>query len=166
MEQEPAAIKLRPAQPQDVPLIVDMITGMAKYEKLEDQLEVDSERLHNCLFENNPTPKAIVASLNGTMAGYAIYFFNFSTFLGKKGVFLEDLYVKAEYRGKGIGNRLFLAVAKIARDENCGRMEWTALDWNEPALKFYDARGAKTLDDWKILRLTEGGIEALANQAG
>jgi len=143
-----------------------MITGMAKYEKLEDQLEIDSERLHNCLFENNPTPKAIVATLHGTVAGYAIYFFNFSTFIGKKGVYLEDLYVKGEYRGRGIGNRLFLAVAEIARDENCGRMEWTALDWNEPALKFYESRGAKALDDWKILRLTESGIGALTRKTG
>ena len=164
MERESADIELRPAQPKDVPSIVEMIKGMAKYEKLEDQLEIDSERLLNCLFEENPIPKAIVATLDGTTVGYAIYFFNFSTFLGKKGVYLEDLYVDRAYRGTGIGNRLFMKVAEVARDENCGRMEWTALDWNEPALEFYDSRGAKILEDWKILRLTESGIEALVGQ--
>lgn len=162
MKQPSAAIELRTAQPRDVPFIVKMIEGMAQYEKLESQLEIDSERLGNSLFEDNPTPRAIVATLNGILVGYAIYFFNFSTFLGKKGVFLEDLYVECEYRGTGIGSKLFLKVAEIARNENCGRMEWTALDWNEPALRFYDSRGAQILEDWKILRLNESAIAALA----
>ena len=164
MEKQLAEIELRAAKPQDVPSIMEMIKGMAKYEKLEDQLELDSERLHNSLFEENPVPRAIVATMDGTTVGYAIYFFNYSTFLGKKGVYLEDLYVEREYRGTGIGNSLFLKVAEIARDENCGRMEWTALDWNEPALKFYHSRGAKVLEDWKILRLTERGLQDLASK--
>ena len=164
MEQQSADFALRPAQPKDVPSIVEMIKGMAKHEKLEDQLELDSERLLNCLFEENPIPKASVATLDGTTVSYAIYLFNFSTFLGKKGTFLEDLYVAREYRGTGIGNRLFMKVAEVARDENCGRMEWTALNWNQPALEFYNSRRAKILEDWKILRLTESGIEAVAGQ--
>ena len=163
MESPSDDIKLRPAQPKDVPQIVDMIKGMAKYEKLEHQLKIDEERLNNCLFGENPIPRSIVATLDGTVVGYAIYFFNFSTFLCKKGLYLEDLYVENAYRGTGIGNRLFLKVAQIASNENCGRMEWTALDWNEPALKFYQARGATVLEDWKVLRLSENDIKALVD---
>lgn len=155
---------VRPARPSDVNSILELIRGIAEYEKLTHQLEIDESRLHQSLFGDNPVPRALVAESKGSVVGYAIYFYNYSTFIGKPGIYLEDLYVDPDYRGKGHGNALFKTVAKIAYDEDCGRMEWMALDWNEPALEFYRERGAQLLDEWRLLRFTRPELEALAAQ--
>ncbi len=158
-------VEIRAAQESDVAPIMEMIRGIAEYEKLTHQLEITEESLHESLFGDNPTPHALVATLAGQTVGYAIYFYNFSTFLGKRGLYLEDLYVESEYRGKGVGNLLFKSVAQVAYDEGCGRMEWVALDWNTPALDFYQAKGADMLDEWRLHRLTRDGLEALTGSS-
>ena len=160
--QDPA---IRQATPSDVPRIIELIRGIAEYEKLTHQLEIDEARLHESLFGENPVPRALVATSGDRTIGYAIYFYNYSTFIGKPGIYLEDLYVEPDYRSRGFGNALFSRVAKIARDEDCGRMEWMALDWNEPALNFYKERGAKCLDEWRLLRFTEDDLKRLAENA-
>lgn len=147
-------IAIRTAVESDVNRIMEMIRGMAKYEKLTHQLEIDESALRSSLFSDNPVPHALVAEIDDRVVGYAIYFFNFSTFLGKNGLYLEDLYVDTEHRGKGVGDLLFRSVANIAHTENCGRMEWVALDWNTPALEFYKAKGAQNLDEWRLHRLS------------
>ncbi|MEM9159902.1 MAG: GNAT family N-acetyltransferase [Verrucomicrobiota bacterium] len=153
---------IRPASTDDVETILDLIRGIAEYENLTHQLEATTEKLQESLFGENPVAYALVAEDDSSgIVGYAIYFYNFSTFLAQKGIYLEDLYVKPEYRGKGWGKKLFTAVAKIAYDQNCGRMEWMALDWNDPALEFYRAQGASLLEEWRLLRFLRPELEKL-----
>ncbi len=163
MSDSESQIEIRPAQPNDVPRLVAMIRGIAEYEKLTHQLQVDESTLNESLFGSNPVPRALVGTINSVIVGYAIYFYNFSTFIGSPGIHLEDLYVDTKYRGSGLGTALFKQVAKIAHDENCGRMEWMVLDWNKPALDFYNCQGARLLEEWRLLRLTRPELEALAN---
>ncbi|OUW15927.1 MAG: hypothetical protein CBD18_07955 [Opitutales bacterium TMED158] len=155
---------VRSARPRDVNRILEMIRGIAEYEKLAHQLETDESRLHESLFGENPVPRALVAEHEGFLVGYAIFFYNYSTFVGRPGIYLEDLYVDVNYRGKGYGNALFKAVTRIAYDENCGRMEWVALDWNDSALEFYRERGAQQLDEWRLLRFARPELEALVDK--
>lgn len=155
-------LEIRPARPEDVPSIIKMIREIAAYEKLSHQLEIDEDSLNESLFGNRPIPRAIVAISAGQVIGYAIYFYNYSTFMGRPGIYLEDLYVQDNYRGKGFGDALFKRVAQIAYEENCGRMEWVALKWNKPALDFYQLRGAKQLDEWSVHRFTHEDIKILA----
>lgn len=157
------AIKIRKAEPGDVEAIIRMINGMASYEHLEHLVEITEEKLQESLFCEKPVAFALVATDEaGEVRGYAIYFYTYSTFIGKPGIYLEDLYVDVEYRGQGYGNALFMEVARTAKREDCGRMEWMALDWNEPALNFYKAKGAKVLDEWKLLRLTKSELAEIA----
>ena len=153
---------IRAAQPEDVARIIAMIRGMAEYEKLTHQLQIEEATLTSSLFSDNPVPRALVATSEDYVVGYAIYFYNYSTFIGKPGIYLEDLYVDIDYRGKGYGDALFKRVANIAHEENCGRMEWMALDWNTPALEFYKSRGAVKLEEWRLLRFTEDELNTLA----
>ena len=155
-------MKTRAAIPEDVPRIISMIRGIAAYEKLSHQLEINEVSLQESLFGKNPVPRALVALSENKIVGYAIFFYNFSTFIGRPGIYLEDLYVEPDYRGKGFGDALFQSVAKIAYDENCGRMEWVALGWNELALNFYKSRRAKRLDDWRLLRFDRDDLKNLA----
>ncbi len=160
---EEEAMAIKQAESSDVPAIMEMIKGIAEYENLTHQLEVTEERLEGQLFCENPVARALVATENGIHVGYAIFFYNFSTFIGKPGIYLEDLYVKPDYRGKGHGKALFLEVARIAHEEDCGRMEWMALDWNEPALDFYKQQGANLMDEWRLLRFNRDDLERIAN---
>lgn len=145
---------IRYATKEDVLIILDLIKGIADYEKLLDQVEANPELLEQELFvENNA--KVLLAFYDNQPVGFALFFHNFSTFKGKKGLYLEDLFVKPDFRGKGIGNDLFNRLISIAKTSNCGRMEWVCLNWNEPAIDFYKKKKAIPLSDWTTFRLDE-----------
>ena len=149
-----SSCSIRAATEADAPLILDFIRGLAVYEKLAHEVVATEEALRATVFGLPPAAHVVIAEVNGQPAGFALYFFNYSTFLAKPGLYLEDLFVKPEYRGAGTGKALLLHLAKIANARGCGRMEWTVLDWNEPAIKFYDSLGARRMNEWKICRLT------------
>jgi GNAT superfamily N-acetyltransferase len=148
-------IKLRDATIEDVPLILDFIKELAVYEKLIDQVKTTEESLKESLFGNQKFAEVIIAELDDKPVGQALFFHNFSTFLGKPGIYLEDLYVRPAFRGKGIGKALLIRVIDIAKERKCGRVEWAVLDWNEPAINFYKNLNAVPMDEWTIFRLTE-----------
>src|SRR5690242_12691633 len=158
------ALDIRAATAADVPLILDFIRGLAEYERLLDQVEATEEHLRASLFPGTggtPAAHCVIGSVDGTPAGFALYFFNYSTFLARPGLYLEDLFVKPEHRGAGLGKALLLHLAALARERGCGRMEWAVLDWNEPAIGFYEAIGAKRLLDWQICRLDRETLAGL-----
>jgi len=145
---------IRVATPDDVPLLIQLVFELAEYERLSDTLTVDADRLQQHLFGPRPCIEAIIAEADGHPAGFALFFTNYSTFQCRPGLYLEDLYVRPAFRGQGLGRDLLLAVAKLAVERGCGRMEWAVLDWNEPAIGFYKSMGAHPLDDWTKYRLT------------
>ena len=153
---------LREAQPGDEGLVLSFIRQLAEYENLLDQVEADEATLRHSLFERKAA-HALIAEENGEPIGFALYFYNFSTFQGRHGLYLEDLFVKPEYRGKGYGSAMLAWLAKKAVDEDCGRFEWVCLDWNEPALKVYRRLGAQPQNQWVIQRLTGRELRDLAN---
>lgn len=155
------SLALRPAASADVPLILELIRGLAEYEKLLHEVEATEEKLRAQLFPANGRPPAecILAFVDQAPAGFALFFTNFSTFLAKPGLYLEDLFVKPEFRGRGIGKALLLHLAKLANARGCGRMEWTVLDWNQPAIEFYESLGAERKREWQICRLTGAALE-------
>ena len=164
-ESKPA---IRPATEDDVPLILEMVRGLAKYEKLLHEVVADEPTLKRHLF--GETPRAEVVFLcesdePGSEVGFALFFHNFSTFLGRPGIYFEDLFVRPEKRGCGYGQLLLAYLAKIALERDCGRLDWAVLDWNEPAIRFYRRLGAKMMSDWRVFRLTGEPLEALARQA-
>jgi GNAT superfamily N-acetyltransferase len=147
---------IRTAGPEDVPLILELIRGLAEYERMLDQVEATEERLHHTLFPADgsaPVAHCVLAHAGDVPAGFGLYFFNYSTFLAKPGLYLEDLFVKPELRGQGIGKALLLHLARLAKERDCGRMEWTVLDWNQSAIEFYESFGARRLHGWQICRL-------------
>lgn len=151
------ATALRPATRADIPLILELIHALASYEKLSSDVTATAAQLERTLFPSAAETSAahcVLAFTDEVPAGFALYFFNYSTFLAKSGLYLEDLFVKPEFRGAGVGKALLLHLAKIANARGCGRMEWSILDWNEPAKGFYRSLGAEQLDDWRIFRLT------------
>lgn len=153
-------MKIRKALPEDVPQILDFIKGIARYEKMENEVVATEEKLHEWLFEKE-VAEVVFAEQDGEPVGFALYFHNFSTFVGKAGIYLEDLYVFPEHRKKGYGKALFLHLAKTAIERGCGRMEWVCLNWNQPSIDFYRSMGAISLDEWKTYRLTEEALRAL-----
>jgi GNAT superfamily N-acetyltransferase len=157
--------RIRSAAPADVKLILGLIRELAEYEKLAHQVVATEADIRDSLFGPRPAAECLIAEFEGAPAGFALFFHNFSTFLGKPGVYLEDLYVKPELRGKGIGRKLLAHLAQLAVARGCGRFEWAVLDWNEPAIGFYRSIGARMLDDWKINRLTGEALERLAAEA-
>jgi len=154
--------EIRPARVEDVPVILELIRELATYERAPDEVAATEEQLVDVLFGERPAAEVLLAFEGKSPIGFAVFFHNFSTWLGRPGLYLEDLFVKPEKRGKGYGRALLVALAKIARDRACGRMEWAVLDWNEPAIKFYRALGAKPMDEWTVFRLTRDGIAELA----
>lgn len=145
---------IRTANENDVPAIFALIKELAEFEKLADQINTTENELRNTLFGEDRFVEILLAEFNGEIVGQALFFKNFSTFLGKPGIYLEDLYVKPEMRGKGIGKMLLDKIISIAKERNYGRVEWSVLDWNESAIDFYKKIGAKPLDDWTLFRLT------------
>jgi GNAT superfamily N-acetyltransferase len=160
--QRPENFQIRPARVQDVPVILQLIRDLATYERAPEEVTATEEQLVDVLFGERPAAEVLLALEGESPAGFAVFFHNFSTWLGRPGLYLEDLFVKPEKRGKGYGRALLVELAKIARDRGCGRMEWAVLNWNEPAIKFYRALGAKPMDEWTVFRLTREGIERLA----
>ena len=146
----------------EVPLLLELIRELAAFERLEHEVESTVECLETAFFGSPSVAGALLARCDGKLAGYAIYFFTFSSFVGRAGIWLEDLYVRPDFRKRGIGRKLIEAVAQIGADRNCGRFEWTALNWNEHALDFYDKLGARKMDEWILLRLNEAGLQRLA----
>ncbi|MDP5134710.1 GNAT family N-acetyltransferase [Rheinheimera baltica] len=159
-----AEIRLRLAEIHDVPAILNFIQGLAKYEKLSDQVVATEEKLTQTLFGDKRFAEVVIAEYQHQAAGFALFFHNYSTFLAKPGIYLEDLFVLTEYRGKGLGKALLSHLAKLAIERDCGRLEWSVLDWNQPAIDFYQAQGASMLHDWRINRVTGEQLIALAKQ--
>ena len=155
------AIKIRPAARADTPEILEFIRSLAEYERLAHEVEATEARIEETLFGGESCAHCVLAYAGDKAAGFAIYFHNYSTFLAKPGLYLEDLLVKPEFRGRGIGKALLLHLAGVARERGCGRMEWTVLDWNTPAIEFYRSIGAQLMDEWKLCRLTDGALENL-----
>lgn len=147
-------IIIRTAFEKDVAAIFSLIKELAEFEKLSDQIKTSEHELHKTLFGDDKFVEILLADYDGEIVGQALFFKNFSTFLGKPGIYLEDLYVKPEMRGKGIGKALLDKIIAIAKERNYGRVEWSVLDWNEPAIDFYKKIGAKPMGDWTIFRLT------------
>jgi GNAT superfamily N-acetyltransferase len=155
---------IREATPADTSAIFHLIEALADYEKLSHQVTGTPETLKKHLFGDRPYAEVIVAEVAEKVIGFALFFHNYSTFLTKPGIYLEDLFVLPDYRGKGIGKALLASVAKLAMARNCGRLEWSVLDWNEPAIEFYQRQGAAVLPDWRICRVTGTDLERLASQ--
>jgi len=162
LSQMTGTFRIRDASVADIPIILQLIRDLATYERAPNDVVATEEGLHEVLFGTEPSAKVVIAFENTEPVGFAVYFFNFSTWLGRPGLYLEDLFVKPEMRGRGYGRALLVHLAKIARDHNCGRMEWAVLTWNEPAIEFYKKLGAVSLDDWRVFRLTSDGIGHLA----
>jgi GNAT superfamily N-acetyltransferase len=158
--------QIRPARVEDVPIILELIRDLATYERAPHEVTATEEQLVDVLFGERPAAEVLLAFEGKLPVGFAVFFHNFSTWLGRPGLYLEDLFVKPEKRGKGYGRALLVELAKIACDRGCGRMEWAVLDWNEPAIKFYHALDAKPMDEWTVFRLTRDGIARLANSEG
>ena len=156
---------IRPAGPEDVGLVLGFIRELAAYEKLENEVVAEEATLSQQLFQKGRA-RAVIAEYRGEPVGFALYFFNFSTFQGRCGLYLEDLYLRPAVRGKGFGQRLFCYLAQVAVEEGCGRMEWWFLDWNTPSQGFYRRMGAQPMDDWTVWRLTREQLGALAKEGG
>src|SRR5947199_4291950 len=146
--------EIRPATVADVPIILQLIRDLATYERAPDEVTATEDQLVDVLFGERRAAEVLLAFEGTSPVGFAVYFYNFSTWLGRAGLYLEDLFVKPENRGKGYGRALLVELAKIARDRGCGRMEWAVLNWNEPAIKFYRALGAKRMEEWMVFDRT------------
>ena len=152
---------IRPAQAGDEKVIFDLICALARYEQLADQVSATPELLNEALFGATPTAEAVLAECCGEAVGFALFFQDFSTFLARPGLYLEDLYVRESMRGRGIGKALLLHLVGLARERGCGRMEWSVLNWNQPAIEFYQSLGAKPMDNWTVYRLDQAALAKL-----
>ncbi|MGL4423936.1 MAG: GNAT family N-acetyltransferase [Gemmataceae bacterium] len=157
--------RIRPATIDDIPVIIELIYALAEYEKLRHAVDLNPERLTHDLFGPRPYAEVLMAEAEKQPVGFALYFFNYSTFRGKPGIYLEDLFVKPEFRGQGLGKSLMLAVARRAVEFDCGRMEWSVLDWNQPSIDFYRSLGAVPMDEWTMYRLTEETLKQLITKS-
>jgi len=159
------SLSVRPAAASDVDLVLGFIRELAEYERLAHEVTATREHIHAALFGPRPYAEAVLGCIDGEPHGFALFFHNFSTFLGKPGLYLEDLYVRPSARGRGLGSYLLAWLAALALERGCGRFEWAVLDWNEPALKVYRALGARAPDDWTIQRVTGEALVQLAARA-
>lgn len=157
------SITIRMAVEDDLPLILELIQGLAEYERLRDQCVATEEKLRATLFGERPAAEVLIASLDDVPSGFALFFHNYSTFLAQRGVFLEDLFVRPEARGMGVGRSLLAALARLAIERDCGRLEWNVLDWNESAISFYTSLGAVPMEEWTTFRVTGSALDKLAN---
>ncbi len=158
-------LKIRPAQAKDVDAIFELILGLAAYEQLSDRVTGNANLLHSHLFGDRPVAEAIIAELGDLPIGFALFFPTYSTFLTQPGIHLEDVFVQPEYRRQGVGKALMTAIAKIAHDRGCGRLEWSVLEWNQNAIEFYQSLGATILPDWKTCRMTAETLAEIAVKA-
>jgi GNAT superfamily N-acetyltransferase len=155
-------IEIRNATIEDVPLILEFIKGLAEYEKLAHEVTATEDILTETLFGSRPAAEVVICNCDGIPAGFALFFHNYSTFLGRPGIYLEDLFVKPDFRGRGLGRALLVYLARLAVERDCGRFEWSVLDWNEPAIGFYKSLGAVPKDDWTIFRVSGDALTRLA----
>jgi GNAT superfamily N-acetyltransferase len=155
---------IRPGEPADVPIIAELIRGLARFEKLEDELTMTEERLASNLFGPHRYAETLIAEEAGESVGFALFFHNFSTFLAKPGIYLEDLFVVPEHRGVGVGRALLKELARLAVERDCGRLEWSVLDWNREAIAFYERLGAKPNSEWTVYRVTGEALTALGRE--
>ncbi len=162
----PTAFQIRPATPADVPLILSLIRELAVFERLAHEVVGTEDALTRHLFGPRPAAEVLLAFSGDTPAGFALFFQNFSTFLARPGIYLEDLFVRPEFRGQGLGRTLLQRLARLALERGCGRFEWAVLDWNENAIGFYKKLGAQVLEDWRICRVTGPALERLGADAG
>ncbi len=158
-------IRIEPATETDIPLILSFIKGLAEYERLPHEVEATEELLRDSLFGKRRYAETVIARLDGKPAGFALFFHNFSTFRGRPGLYLEDLFVLPHLRGKGIGKALLVYLAGIAVERKCGRFEWMVLEWNSQAIKFYESLGATVKDDWRLFRISGDALKKLANRS-
>lgn len=156
------AVSIRSATPADSGLILSFIRDLAEYEKLLDSVEADEAKIAGALFGEQPRAFCDIAEIDGEAVGFALWFYNFSTFVGRHGIYLEDLFVRPQARGAGAGKALLAHLARRCVDENLGRLEWSVLDWNAPSIAFYDSLGAAAMDEWIIRRLTGDALRRLA----
>ncbi len=156
---------IRRATPDDVPTIAQLIRALAEYERLAHEVVLDEGRLRQHLFGPRPYAEVFLAEDAGRIVGFALFFHNFSTFLGKPGIYLEDLFVLPEERGKGHGKALLVELARLTLERDCGRLEWAVLNWNEPSIQFYRALGARPMNDWTVFRVSGAELTALAQKA-
>jgi GNAT superfamily N-acetyltransferase len=154
---------IRRATPDDVALILHFIVDLARYEKMEDRVVATEERIRETLFGQKPSAEVLIGEEDGRAVGFALFFHNYSTFLARPGIYLEDLFVEPESRGRGYGKALLATLAQIAIERECGRVEWAVLDWNTPAIDFYKSLGANAVDEWTIFRLTGPALASLAS---
>jgi GNAT superfamily N-acetyltransferase len=159
-----ARFSIRPATPADIPAIYALIAELADFEKLSHLLVVTEQALHDGMFGPDKACETLVGVEDGQVVSYALFFQNFSTFLGRRGIYLEDLYVKQSHRGKGYGKALLVEVARVAVERKCGRFEWSVLDWNENAIRFYQGMGADVMPDWRVCRVTGDALHAMARR--
>jgi GNAT superfamily N-acetyltransferase len=157
-------LRLRFAQESDVELILDLIRSLAEFENLSHEVAADADRLRCSLFGDRPMAEVVIAECGQAAAGFALFFHNFSTFLGKPGIYLEDLFIKPELRGQGIGREMLRFLARLAIERNCGRLEWAVLDWNERAIGFYQRLGARPLEEWIVYRLSGPALKDLSDR--
>lgn len=158
------SLQIRKAEANDCALILEFIKGLAEYEKLSHEVVATPELLRENLFGPQPKAEVLIAEWDGKPAGFALFFHNFSTFLGRGGIYLEDLFVLPSLRAHGIGKGLLKHLAQIAVERNCGRLEWSVLDWNKPAIDFYESLGAKPMDEWTVYRLAGDGLKNFASR--
>jgi GNAT superfamily N-acetyltransferase len=158
-------MRISAASPEHVPAILSLIRALAVYEKLEHEVSASVEALQRDLFGSQPAAEALVAEVDDEVVGFALYFRSYSTFLARPGIYLEDLFVLESHRGRGIGRALLARLAAIAVERECGRLEWSVLDWNAPAIGFYRSLGAVAMDEWTVNRLTGEALQHLADQA-
>ena len=156
-------VSIRAASEEDVPLILSFIRELAEYERLSHEVVATEEALREHLFGERPVAEVVIGE-HGGPAGFALFFHSFSTFLGRPGIYLEDLYVRPEFRGRGVGRALLVHLARLARERGCGRLEWSVLDWNEPAIGFYGRIGASPVGGWTVYRVSGEALEGLAGR--
>ena len=157
-------LKIRRAEEGDVPVLLQFIKKLALYERLSHVVTATEEILRRNLFGEKSVAEAILAEYQGAAAGFAVYFYNFSTFEGKPGIFIEDIYVDESHRGEGLGLAMFMHIARLAKGQGCGRLEWSVLDWNESAIRFYENLGAEPLSDWTTYRLTDRALRKITEK--
>lgn len=155
---------IRYASGKDTELILDFIRKLAEYEELLHEVEATEQQLQNYLFGDNPKAEVVIGEYKNIPVGFALFFHNFSTFLGKPGIYLEDLFINPDSRGNGFGKTMLTYLAKTAEERGCGRLEWSVLDWNQPAIDFYKKLGALPMDEWTVYRVTGNSLKSLANE--
>ena len=157
-------VRVRSATREDVPLILDLIRELAEYEKLSHEVVATEDGLRAALFGERPAAEVLIGEFEGKAGAFALFFHNFSTFLGKPGIYLEDLYVRPPFRGRGMGRAMLVRLARLAIERGCGRLEWSVLDWNEPSIRFYESLGAVAMTDWTVHRVAGETLDRLARE--